>query len=208
MKFLFLEIKMSGLLPSAFALVSGSSGSESESSRRATAQGDGVVYLDHNSIDDMLSDWKKMEFSVDIEFLGRGISRAMNEKHWAWLLIGNTFYCTIEYGAQGIVIHYFRKERGIKTACAAIMGDSNSVGYDDKFETSMNFAEILKAVNGMKSSWKATHYHTTDKNCRDFVRALGRRMDPRFNPPNPVFDSAIRLIFSRDLTFPKQGSVK
>jgi hypothetical protein len=200
---------MSGSFLAASSFISGSSKSISESSRGATAKGDGIVYLDNNSIDDMLRGWKKMDFSVEIEFLGRGISRALNEKHWAWLLIGNSFYCTIEYGADGIVIQYFTKERGIKTACAAIMGDSGTVNYDDQFRTSMNFAEILTAVNKMKNSWTAKYYDATEKNCRDFVRNLGRQMDSSFNPPNAVLDSLVRLtaLIPLDATFPKKRSV-
>ncbi|CAF0719177.1 unnamed protein product [Adineta ricciae] len=198
---------MAGMLSGVFSFVSASSGSKSTSCRKVTANGDGFVCLDHNNIEDMLPEYERMNHSVDIEFLGRGIGRAFGEKHWAWLLKGEQFYCTIEYGDEGIIIQYFNKKRGIKTACAAIMGDSNTVDYDDKFETSMTLGEILEAVHEMEDLWRKRNYDSTEHNCRDFVRALGRLMDRSFNPPNAVLDSLVRLATPINTVFPKRRSV-
>jgi len=183
--------------------------SSSQSGAGGTAQGDVVIYLDKHTIDQGLPGWKEMESSVEIEFLGRGITNVLNEKHWAWLIKGKTFFCTIEYGTEGIVIQYFKKERGINTACAAIMGDSECVGYDDKFRTNMTFSEILQYADRLKTSWTAGHYNSIQHNCRDFVRVLGKKMDSTFNPPDAVSAFLVKhgTLGRAEITFPKSRTV-
>lgn len=150
-----------------------------------------IVFLDRNSLDDYLANWRMMESTVDIWFLGRGIDYLGGQKHWAWLLIGKNFFCTLEFGGEGIVIQYFNKERGIKTACSAIMGNDNGVHYNDKYKTRMNFAEILEYVVAVKNSWRACDYHGLLKNCRNFVILLGKKLDSTFKPAENPLDTVL-----------------
>ena len=182
----------------------------SSSSIRRTPKADMVFCLDTDTIDDSVLNLEAMRESVEIEFLGRGMSAVINQKHWAWLIKGNNFFCTIEYGAEGIVVQYFERNKGIDTACAAIMGDSKWVYYDDKFQTSITFGEIVQYVLSIKTSWTANDYHSTNKNCRDFVRVLGRKLDSQFNPPEATTNFVVNhfMLFGLyDITFPKYRSI-
>jgi hypothetical protein len=92
-------------------------------------EGDKRIFLDTNTIEDAFGPmWKELQSSIEIEFLGRGITGvALNQKHWAVLLKHKNFFCTIEYGQEGILIQYYKSELGIKYACAGIMGDNCTV---------------------------------------------------------------------------------
>lgn len=150
-----------------------------------------IVFLDRDSLDDYLPHWQAMELRVDIWFLGRGIDYLGGQKHWAWLILGSKFLCTIEFGSEGIVVQYFKRDRGIKIACSSIMGNDDDIYYSDKYTTRMTFAEILEYVVTLNKSWRADHYNGIQKNCRDFVRTLGQKMDAAFKPSETFFNFLI-----------------
>lgn len=163
---------------------SGSSRSSSRYSREDSETNtycDIIVYLDDDSLDKVLPNWEAMESKVDIWLLCRGIHFLGAQKHCAWLFIGETFYCTIEFGNEGIVIQYFRKEKGLVTVCDSIMGDDNRVYYIDNYSTKMNFAEILRYTVTLKAQWGANNYSTFTHNCRHFAFTMGTGMNCNFN---------------------------
>jgi hypothetical protein len=157
--------------------------SSSATPARVTSEGDINIYLDSNEIEDGLPGWKKMTEKVEVEFLKRDINDdpVLSSSHWAFLLKGKLFFCTIEYGDGGIVIKYYKRKRGIETACAGIMGNVNCVYYSNKCHTTMNFAEILQLVDTMKTSWRAANYSSISHNCQHFVQVLGREILNDFN---------------------------
>ncbi|CAF1100122.1 unnamed protein product [Adineta ricciae] len=198
---------------SSSGLVSRTVGSLTETSRRILGgasdprapHNDVIIFLDEENLDQRIPGWREMRSPVQIEFLGRAIRSALNQKHWAWLLKGETFYSLIEYGAEGIVIQYFPKERGITMVCGTIMGNDCEVRYDDRFSTTKTFNQIIQKVNTMKSDYSAQTYHAMKRNCRDFVRELGRYLDPSFHPADARTDTHLHTVsFGMiDPTFPK-----
>lgn len=156
-----------------------------ESSKKRKHRGDVIVHLDQDDLDQYLPNWQQMKSPVKLEFLGRSTTRAVFKKHWAWLLKGVGFFCTIEYGDRGIRIQYFDSHRGIEAPCSAIMGDSDIVGYYDKFSTKMRFNDILREVTeNLHSKYTTEKFQVFTRNCRHFVVELGKKMDPRFDAPN------------------------
>jgi hypothetical protein len=138
-------------------------------------------YSSH-AIEDGLPEWREMTGNVEVEFLKRDITNnPLGPAHWAFLLKGTTFFCTIAYGDEGIIIKYHRRERGIEQACAGIMGRMDWVYYNDSCHTNMNFAQILEQVDGMKTTWDAKNYHSLLRNCQNFVQTLGCMMFDEFN---------------------------
>jgi hypothetical protein len=76
--------------------------------------------------------------------------------HWAWILKSDglkedNFFCSIEYGKEGIVISSYEEFDGIENACRDCMGDSDKVFYKT-FTTSRNLGEILLIVDEKKEN--------------------------------------------------------
>lgn len=140
-----------------------------------------MIFLDYHQIEDGIIAWRDMQSHIDIQFLGRGTGFfwLLYNDHWAWLLIGETFFCTIEYGIQGILIQYF-EHADINRVSAAILGNSKDISYNDTFQTNMSFADILNYINQIKGSWRASDFNIVSNNCQHFVQELGEKMDSSF----------------------------
>lgn len=141
---------------------------------------------------------------VEIEFLGRGVDIAKNHKHWAVLLKNEKFFCTIEYGMQGIVIQYFKRDRSIEDVCAAMMGQNRCVAYNDNYQTSMTYAEILEYINSTKSSWNSGTFNGVKNNCRHYIRVLGKKLNSSFTPPLTKMVAPKNCPGQIDNVFPKE----
>jgi hypothetical protein len=124
-----------------------------------------------------------MAGKVEVKFLKRDLTNVeCGPAHWAFLLKSATFLCIIEYDDEGIVIKYYKHERGIRTVCSGMMGRTNRMDYNDSFKTNKNFAEILQHVDSRKTEWSTEHYSSCKHNCQHFVQSLGEFMLGEFMP--------------------------
>jgi hypothetical protein len=127
--------------------------------------------------------------AVKIELLGRDImSGYLGEKHWAWLIKGDTFYSSIEYGQDGVIISMYEKQNGILNACRGILGDDLELRYDDTWETHLKFGQIIQIAEDMKNEpkWSKNAYQFVLNNCRDFARAFGVKLNSYFQKPSYI----------------------
>ena len=125
---------------------------------------------------------------VEIELISRGILGALGLKHWAWLLKGNDFYCSIEYGKKGIIINTYRKSYGIENACRGCIGELDKVTFE-QYPSDISFRMVLQKVYEMKSNWNANKYSLLFKNCEHFVKELGKFISNKTvcTTPNIIF---------------------
>ena len=166
---------------------------------------DVIVYLDNSNIEAVPRVHEKVK--VEMEFLGRGVTYAINHKHWAVLLKNENFFCIIEYSFAGIVIQYFKKGTSIENVYAAMMGQSKCVTYNDTYRTNMTYAEILEYVNSIKSSWTRKSFNLLTNHCQQFVRVLGKKLDPSFNPSLTTEIPPQNCPGQIDGTFPNERTV-
>jgi hypothetical protein len=101
----------------------------------------------------------------------RGITALCGASHWAWILESNElgdddFFCSIEYGPEGIVIRTFKEYDGIENACRGCLGDSDKVFFK-RFITNRSYGEILSKVDEIKGNWKGCNQNLLNHNCID-----------------------------------------
>lgn len=139
------------------------------------------VHLDRIPIENKIPNWRQMNERVHIEFVKRDITTlGLGPAHWAFLIASSLYFCIIEYGIAGIELHFYYRDRGIKEACAGIMGNVNYVYYDDRWQTDRTFADILEVINTMKFQWNTSTFQTLSRNCQHFILELGRLLFPDF----------------------------
>ena len=83
---------------------------------------DNLVHLDSGNMNQLGRGWSKNHTGVSLRLIARGMIRLGGAAHWAWILESNElgeddFFCSIEYGVQGIVIATFHEYDGIENAC-------------------------------------------------------------------------------------------
>ena len=121
--------------------------------------------------------WRNDRTEMSLEFINRGISRFCGVTHWAWMLKSkglnnDDYFCSIEYGDEGIVIGIYKEWDGIENACNGLMGDSDVVFYKT-FQTKRSMGEILSKVDSIKEKWTQNKYNPATHNCRMFADELG-----------------------------------
>ena len=121
--------------------------------------------------------WQNDKTKVRLELIFRGISDAGGAAHWAWILesyeLKDNFFCSIEYGREGIVISMYDEYDGIENACRGCMGDSDKVFYKS-YGTSRLLGEIFSVVVEKKEKYKGERYDLVLQNCRNFAISLGK----------------------------------
>ena len=127
--------------------------------------------------DFFFNEWQDLKTKVRLELILRSISDAGGASHWAWILesyeLKDNFFCSIEYGREGIVISKYKEYDGIENACRGCMGDSDKVFYK-KYVTSRQLGEILSVVVEKKEKYKGERYNLGLLNCRNFAISLGK----------------------------------
>jgi hypothetical protein len=138
---------------------------------------DNQVLLDTGNMNKLGRGWKNNHTKVSLYIIFRGISGLCGASHWAWILESNElgesdFFCSIEYGQEGIVIRTFPEYDGIENAFRGCMGNSYKVFFK-RCITNRSYGEILSKVDEIKGNWKGSHYILTNHNCRYFAIELG-----------------------------------
>ena len=124
------------------------------------------------------SGWQNNQTKVRLELIFRGVSSIAGFAYWAWILETyelneDNFFCSIEYGDQGIVVSKYKVNDGLENACRGCMGDSDKVFYK-KYSTPCVFGEILAVAVEKKEKYKGEFYNVVSRNNRNFAINLGK----------------------------------
>jgi hypothetical protein len=179
---------------------------------------DKEIYLDSEKMKKLGDGWQNNATKVSLYLIFRGITNLCGASHWAWILESNglgeeDFFCSIEYGQQGIIIRTFNEYDGIENACRGCMGDSDIVFYKT-FTTNHVYGSILSEVDNIKQYWRATdheccNYNGLVHNCRNFAIELGKflineilQLTDSYN-----WDKSIKVSIKRSISL-KENEIK
>lgn len=108
---------------------------------------------------------------IEIIHIQRGFRFSANIiRHWAWLIKGNTFYSTFEYGKSGIVIGWYQRNNMVQ-ALNNLMGDSKTIWYD-RYENKIKYGKIWIVCSNMINDFNSLNYNILTNNCQHFCKAL------------------------------------
>jgi hypothetical protein len=117
---------------------------------------------------------------ISMTLAGREMHK-FKAKNWAWLLEGEHFYSTLEYGPDGVVIKYYKKLNfTIDNVYEGLIGDSDDIYFDDTFNTRITYGNILSIVNNLKYKYNKRNFQLNKFDSNDFVKELGFLFDPNF----------------------------
>lgn len=180
--------------------------------KKKAARAEDVIFLD-------FKDLKNYEFTrknsrVKMALIGRRMFNVSKSKHLAWLVEGDDFFCTFEYGMKGIMIkHYSKHLHSIEDALIGIIGINNEVWVNSAFSTEMRFDEIVSLADYLKIIFNHNHYEYNRIDCRDFVQVFGSYLDPTFDPATIDYkeknqNPLVKLLKSKPSKFEKKVTIE